>query len=120
MTVLIGVVVTGSGPHAGDANTPRNGLDAELWQHFHSYPAYATLVVSAVSLFLVRRRDVDGYSSRLTFWVFVVLAAQAFTGLAQARLGLPVEIVILHLTLASILVALLTLQWIASRAPRNG
>jgi cytochrome c oxidase assembly protein subunit 15 len=120
MTVLIGVVVTGSGPHAGDANTPRNGLDAELWQHFHSYPAYATLVVSAVSLFLVRRRDVDGHLSRLTFWVFVVLAAQAFTGLAQARLGLPVEIVIVHLTLASILVALLTLQWIASRAPRNG
>jgi cytochrome c oxidase assembly protein subunit 15 len=119
-TVLVGVVVTGSGPHAGDANTPRNGLDAELWQHFHSYPAYLTLSIAAVALYLSRRRDVDGYLSRLTFWTFMVLVAQAVTGLAQVRLGLPVEIVIVHLTLASILVSLLTLQWLASRLTKNG
>lgn len=120
VSVLVGVIVTGSGPHAGDANTPRNGLDAELWQHLHSYPAYVTLSFGAVALFLVRRRDVDGYLSRLTFWTFMVLVAQAVTGLAQVRLGLPVEIVIVHLTLASILVSLLTLQWIASRSTKNG
>ena len=119
-TVVIGVVVTGSGPHAGDAETPRNGLDAELWQHFHSYPAYLTLGIAAVTLFLARRRDVDGYASRLNFWTFLVLVAQAVTGVVQVRLGLPVEIVIVHLTLASVLVALMTLQWTASRSPKNG
>jgi cytochrome c oxidase assembly protein subunit 15 len=118
VTVLVGVVVTGSGPHAGDAETPRNGLDAELWQHFHSYPAYLTLGIAAMALFLVRRRDVDGYLSRITFWTFTLLVAQAVTGLLQVRLKLPIEIVIVHLTLASILVSLLTLQWIASRAPK--
>ena len=120
VTVLVGVVVTGSGPHAGDANTPRNGLDAEVWQHFHSYPAYLTISLSALALFFARRRDVDGYLSRITFWTFFTLGAQAITGLLQARLGLPEEIVIIHLTLASILVSLLTLQWLASHSPKNG
>lgn len=107
LTVLIGVVVTGSGPHAGDADTPRNGLDPELWQHYHSYPGYLTLAVGLVLLYLVRRRDVDGYAGRLTFWATLCLLAQAITGVAQSRLGLPVGIVIIHVTLASVFISLL-------------
>ena len=53
IAVLIGVVVTGAGPHAGDANTPRNGLDLELWQHFHSYPAYLMTALVALALYFV-------------------------------------------------------------------
>jgi cytochrome c oxidase assembly protein subunit 15 len=108
ITVLIGVVVTGSGPHAGDAATPRNGLDPELWQHFHSYPGYITLAVSMVLLFLIRKRDVDGYAGRLVFWAVLCLIAQAATGVAQSRLGLPVGIVIIHIILASSFISILT------------
>jgi len=108
ITVLIGVVVTGSGPHAGDADTPRNGLDPELWQHLHSYPGYITLSVSIVLLFLIRKRDVDGYAGRLVFWAVLCLLAQAATGVAQSRLGLPVGIVIIHITLASAFISVLT------------
>ena len=110
VAVLLGVVVTGSGPHAGDADTPRNGLDSTLWQHFHSYPAYLTLALAALQLFLVRRRDVDGYASRLTFWTVVCLVLQAGVGVAQSRLGLPVELVIIHLTLASVFISLISFQ----------
>lgn len=113
ITVLVGVVVTGSGPHAGDAATPRNGLDAELWQHYHSYPAYISLALALVLLFIVRRRDVDGYASRLVFWTTVCLLGQAVTGIVQSRLGLPVQIVIVHLTLASIFISLLTFVQLA-------
>lgn len=113
LTVLVGVVVTGSGPHAGDAATPRNGLDAELWQHYHSYPAYVSLALALVLLFIVRRRDVDGYASRLVFWTTLCLLAQAVTGIVQSRLGLPVQIVIVHLTLASIFISLLTFVQLA-------
>lgn len=113
ITVLVGVVVTGSGPHAGDAATPRNGLDAELWQHYHSYPAYVSLALAVVLLFIVRRRDVDGYASRLVFWTTVCLLAQAVTGIVQSRLGLPVQIVIVHLTLASIFISLMTFVQLA-------
>ena len=113
--ILIGIVVTGSGPHAGDLAAPRNGLDSELWQHYHSYPAYIALGLGLLLLWMVRRRDVDGFASRLVFWTVFALAAQASVGIAQARLGLPVVLVLVHMTLASIFVALLTLQRLALR-----
>ena len=40
VTVLIGILLTGAGPHAGDAAAARNGLDPVLWQHIHAWPAY--------------------------------------------------------------------------------
>ncbi len=48
VTVVIGILTTGSGPHAGDNSdplepAPRNGLDPELLQHVHSWPAYVTV-----------------------------------------------------------------------------
>jgi cytochrome c oxidase assembly protein subunit 15 len=115
ITELVGVLVTGSGPHAGDAETPRNGLDSELMQHIHSYPAYAAALTLLVLLILVRKRDVDGYSSRLTFWTFVTIAAQAVVGVAQSRLGLPAELVIIHLFLASAIISLTTFTALSYR-----
>jgi len=120
LAVLVGVVVTGSGPHAGDAETPRNGLDTELWQHFHSYPGYITLALTAIQLFLVRRRDVDGYASRLTFWTLICLIFQALVGIAQARMGLPIQLVLLHIMLASILISLLSFQILVYKRNSNG
>ena len=115
VAILIGIVVTGSGPHAGDLKAPRNGLNSELWQHYHSYPAYIALGLGLILLWMVRGRDVDGFASRLVFWTVFALAAQACVGIAQARLGLPVALVLVHMTLASIFVALLTLQRLALR-----
>ncbi len=113
IAILVGIIVTGSGPHAGDLNAPRNGLDSELWQHYHSYPAYIALTIGLMLLLIVRKRDVDGFASRLVFWSVFALAAQAGVGIAQARLGLPVGLVLVHMTLASVFVALLTLQRLA-------
>ncbi len=113
--VLLGIVVTGSGPHAGDLDAPRNGLNSELWQHFHSYPAYLALASATSLLVLVRRRDVDGFASRLVFWSTFALVAQATVGIAQARLGLPVLLVLIHMAIASVFIALLTLQGLALR-----
>jgi cytochrome c oxidase assembly protein subunit 15 len=110
IAVVIGVLVTGSGPHAGDAATPRNGLDTSLWQHYHSYPGYVTLALCLIQLVLVRRRDVDGYASRLTFWAVVCLIGQAVVGVAQSRLGLPVQLVIIHITLAAVFISLMSFQ----------
>src|SRR4051812_9193905 len=50
VTVLVGIVTTGSGPHAGDRNAVRNGLDSELLQHVHSWPAYALFALTLVML----------------------------------------------------------------------
>ena len=48
VTVVVGILLTGAGPHAGDDAAARNGLDPIFWQHVHSWPAYITLVLTLV------------------------------------------------------------------------
>jgi cytochrome c oxidase assembly protein subunit 15 len=107
LTILIGVVVTGAGPHAGDADTPRNGLDIELMSHLHSYPAYVTLGLVVLQIFLLYRNKSSVISSAL---LLATLLAQAIVGIAQTRLGLPIELVGIHMLGASVLASLITWQ----------
>lgn len=117
ISVIVGVLVTGAGPHSGDANSVRNGLDLELWQHLHSYPAYLLLLLVLIQVGLLSRRDKEGlersYQLRVSAWLLVVVIAQAFVGVAQARLGVPAGLVALHMLGASVLCSLLTFQWLA-------
>jgi heme a synthase len=117
ITVLVGIVVTGSGPHAGDGGAARNGLDSELWQHFHSWPAYASFA-GAVLLAIVARQVGTRLMRRATLALVAVELVQIGVGLAQARLGLPVILVGVHMVLACVLVAVMTLVLLSLRAPR--
>lgn len=115
VAVLVGVLVTGAGPHSGDAESVRNGLDLETWQHYHSYPAYLTLALAVAGLIAVLRRDGGFGSSRqaLVSWLLVLsLAIQAVIGVVQSRLGVPPLLVGIHLFGASTIIALLHLQWL--------
>lgn len=107
LTILIGVLVTGAGPHAGDAETPRNGLDIDLFAHLHSYPAYVTTGLSVLLLFSVlRARQPIGSALALS----LTLISQAILGIVQTRTGLPVFLVGLHMLGAATLAYLLTWQ----------
>ncbi len=107
VTVLVGILVTGSGPHAGDGGAARNGLNPEWLQHVHSWPAYATfiativLVVGAFRLPHTRLR-------RFTVILLGVEFVQIAVGLTQARLGLPELLVGIHMVLAVCLVSAMT------------
>ena len=104
LTVLLGILVTGSGPHAGDAEAPRNGLNSELWQHLHSVPAYAAVVAAlalGVLAWRMRRRDVV----RVVTALLAVNVLQVVVGLAQANLGLPPILVGLHMFLACLVIS---------------
>ena len=107
LTVIIGVLVTGSGPHAGDAKTPRNGFNPDLITHLHSYPAYLTLGLVVLQIFIAIRSHAKLTSS---IWLLVALIIQAVIGIWQTRAGLPIELVAVHLLGASTLVALFTWQ----------
>ena len=65
ITVVVGILVTGSGPHAGDGGAARNGLDAEFMQHVHSWPAYVLLRAHRRPL---RRLVADAPALRLPLW----------------------------------------------------
>ena len=103
LTLIVGILTTGSGPHAGDADAPRNGLDSELLQHLHSWPAYVTLAIVAFAS--VRA---NGISRRWFIWLISAFAVQATLGIIQSRTGLPVPLVAMHVALAMITTAVAT------------
>lgn len=118
VTIVIGVLVTGAGPHAGDALTPRNGLDLELWQHYHSYPGYLMLALITVQWFLQVRRSkslIRNLASCTLGILLVATIAQAIIGIAQARMGVPPFLVALHMLGAAALSSLVTFQFLTLR-----
>jgi heme a synthase len=118
IAVVVGVLVTGAGPHSGDAASLRNGLDLEVWQHFHSYPAYLMLTLVIMQLGLMIRRDgkaFGSFQSKVLTGLLAVTVLQAIVGVAQARLGVPPLLVGIHMLGAASLCSLLTFQWLVVR-----
>lgn len=117
-TVLVGIVVTGSGPHAGDGGAARNGLDSELLQHVHSWPAYITFGLSLLLLVVAFRLGLAPLG-RAVIGLVAVEVVQIAVGLAQARLGLPELLVGIHMVLACVLIAIVTLVLLTLRGSQR-
>jgi len=116
LSVVMGTLTTGSGPHAGDSCAARNGLDSWLLQHFHAWPSYVVLGLIVTLLALSRFASVGsaGYRRAITAALGVTLT-QIGVGLYQANSGLPVFAVGVHMVLAAVLVALVTTALLAQR-----
>ena len=104
IVIVIGTLVTGSGPHAGDLDAPRLNLDerAITWLH-----ADAVIALFGVSLALLVLSEISPETKRRVKIFFAITLAQGLVGYAQYVLGLPELLVIVHV-LGS------TLVWIAS------
>ena len=119
LTVTMGILTTGSGPHAGDNSNPakpapRTGFDPEFIQHVHSWPAYATLALTlglVIAAFIVATVRVRRYAVAL----LAVEVVQIVVGISQARLGLPEILVGIHMVLAGLLVAGITAVLLSTR-----
>jgi cytochrome c oxidase assembly protein subunit 15 len=131
ITVVLGVLTTGSGPHAGDnsnakALAPRNGLNPALLQQVHSYPAYVTFALTlalVIAVYLVGATTGTRVQLRCVRFYSVGLLGvelvQIIVGITQAKEGLPVALVNIHLVLAVILVAAITAQLLSQRGPEQ-
>ncbi|AZS43545.1 Heme A synthase [Microbacterium oleivorans] len=115
VTIAFGVLTTGAGPHSGDAAAGRNGFNAELLEHIHAWPGYTLL---ALTLVLVAVAWTRGLRPRT--WVTVLLGAEAVqiaVGLYQARNGLPEIAVGIHMVLAALTAATMTVVILRMKAP---
>jgi cytochrome c oxidase assembly protein subunit 15 len=112
--VILGVLTTGSGPHAGDAATPRNGLDSELLEHIHSWPAYALLGCTVVLVVAVLVLRLPG--RRWFVGLLGVEILQIIVGITQSNLGLPPLLVGIHMLLAALLTAAMTASVVSLRS----
>lgn len=118
VSIVLGVLTTGSGPHAGDGGAARNGLNSELLQHFHSWPSYLFVSLTLVALVVSYRQGLGQSDSRLRkalTGLFAATLVQIAIGLYQARNGLPELAVGIHLILAAVLVALTVTAWLSTR-----
>ena len=115
LTVMMGVLTTASGPHSGDAAAGRTGFNAELLEHLHAWPGYATLVLTIVLLVASVRTRLPIRSFVVT--LLVIELAQIVVGLLQANLGLPPVLVGLHMVLACVLAAAMTAVVLNLKAP---
>jgi cytochrome c oxidase assembly protein subunit 15 len=119
VTILVGIATTGSGPHAGDANAPRNGLNPEILQHVHAIPAYVTFALTLV-LVMASLRIRTTPVHRYTLYLLAIEVLQIAVGLIQANTGLPGVLVGIHLTLAAVLAAAMTAVVLSLKAPIAG
>ncbi|MEH3088641.1 MAG: COX15/CtaA family protein [Microbacterium arborescens] len=116
-TVVVGILLTGAGPHAGDDAAARNGLDPIFWQHVHSWPAYATLALTLVLVVGAMRMPRETGLRRWTGLLLAVELVQIAVGLWQARTGLPILLVNIHMVLAVTLVAAMVAVVMAMKTP---
>ena len=115
LTIVFGILTTGSGPHSGDSAAGRNGFDSELLEHVHAWPGYALLALTVVLLIAAWRLKLPTLG-----WVGVLLAVevvQIAVGLYQARNGLPPIAVGVHMVLAALTAATMTVVVLRLKRP---
>lgn len=127
VTVFAGALTTGSGPHAGDDAAARNGLDPELMQHVHSWPAYIALALTLVLVVAsrtfpsreegTRPAGRNASLARYSLLLLAVEVVQIVVGVTQARLGLPELLVGVHMVLACVLVSAMTAVVLSLKEP---
>jgi cytochrome c oxidase assembly protein subunit 15 len=119
VVLALGTVVTGSGPHSGDADQPaRFALDPRTisWLHADMVLLFVGLLVGLlVALTLVKAPAVTQRRAR---WVLGVTLAQGLIGYTQYATGLPEVLVLGHMLGASLLTVTLTALLVGLRERR--
>lgn len=116
VAVFLGTVVTGTGPHAGDPNSPRHGFDADLVTRMHVVPVYI-LCFAAVAL-LVRQFSLRTSSAQrhAAWWLILAILAQGAIGYWQHWTGLPLLLVWFHMLGSALLMVAATIVFDRYRA----
>ena len=104
VVIILGTIVTGSGPHAGDEKAQRFGFDIRVVAWLHADAVIALLGLTA-AFFILVRSDND-LVRRIAVFTAIALA-QGAIGYIQYFTGIPEILVAAHLLGA-------TLVWIAA------
>ena len=113
--LYLGTVVTGSGPHAGDVDAPRNGLDPRSVSQLHTDVVFLLVGLVVAVVVMVRSLDRTVELARAARLLLVVVLAQGTIGFVQYATDLPVVLVGLHLLGAALFAAAMTWLLLAAR-----
>ena len=96
LVLVVGTVVTGSGPHAGDINAKRFGFNPRIVSWLHADLVIALVVLTLV-LWLITRVSQNKIIHRYLSIFLLISISQGLIGYVQYFTGLPELIVAAHL-----------------------
>jgi cytochrome c oxidase assembly protein subunit 15 len=111
VVLYLGTVVTGTGPHGGDADAPRHDFDPLVVTRLHAFPVYLMAAAALVLLVVVLRQRSSRLQRISAGALVAVIAFQALIGYAQHFTGLPIGLVILHMLGTGLVVWAVTTAW---------
>ena len=114
--LYLGTVVTGSGPHAGDVDSPRNGLDPVQTSQLHADLVFLLVGLSVGLWSVLRATHADPTAIRAAQAVVLVEVLQGAIGFVQYFTDLPIVLVGLHMLGGAILSAVVTRLLLVVRA----
>lgn len=97
LVLYLGTIVTGSGPYAGDASAPRNGLDPRAMSQLHADFVFLLLGLTVAAWLVMRAVPAPGTARDAVQVLLMVELAQSVVGFVQYFGGLPIAVVALHL-----------------------
>jgi cytochrome c oxidase assembly protein subunit 15 len=106
--LYVGTVVTGSGPHAGDADSARNGLSPLQMSQLHADLVFLFVGLTVGLLFALIATGAPAAARRAVIWLLVVEVAQGTIGFVQYFTDLPVVLVGFHMLGAALVSATVT------------
>jgi cytochrome c oxidase assembly protein subunit 15 len=119
VVLVLGTVVTGSGPHSGDADAPtRFGFDPRAASWLHADAVLVFCGILAALILVLRLTGAPERALRRAWWLVGATVAQGLIGYVQYAAGLPEVLVALHMLGASLLTAAATFLTLAMR-PRT-
>ncbi|MEV0718448.1 COX15/CtaA family protein [Asanoa sp. NPDC050611] len=109
--VVLGVIVTGSGPHAGDVDAHRTGLDPETIAQVHADVVFLLLGLT-LAVWFAARATASPRTARAALVLLAIELSQGVIGFVQYFTGLPEILVGLHMLGATVVwLATLSVLW---------
>jgi cytochrome c oxidase assembly protein subunit 15 len=119
VVLVIGTVVTGSGPHSGDPEAGRTGFDPELVSQLHADVVFLLIGLTVALLVALYAIDSPARVRRAARDLLVIELAQGVIGYVQYFTDLPVALVLLHM-LGAVLITAFTARLVWSvRGPAS-
>jgi cytochrome c oxidase assembly protein subunit 15 len=115
--LYVGTIVTGSGPHAGDVDSPRNGLNPLQISQLHADAVFLFVGLTLGLLFAVHAVGAPPAARTAVLVLLGLELAQGAIGFAQYFTDLPILLVGLHMLGAAAISASVTWVLVRVREP---
>jgi cytochrome c oxidase assembly protein subunit 15 len=117
VVMYVGTVVTGSGPHAGDKDVPRNGIDPLQVSQLHADAVFLFVGLTIGLLLAVHAVGGTAEAKRAVVVLLGVELAQGTIGFVQYFTDLPELLVGFHMLGAALISATVTWVLLSVRSP---